>query len=120
MSRIDPTEPQFGVRCKHGPEECLGNIHELCAMNLAATQQDWWEFVQCANFEGKDHVGEEDLSRKCADVAGIPWEDVVEEPEAGMNSTIQRPGLRNCIEDRKQGLTLLKQSAKETARLGIT
>jgi len=117
------------VRCLHGADECRGNIHELCAMHLAETQQDWWEFVQCSNFEGKDHVGEIELSRKCAEVAGIPWDDVLEVPEPGdgdddegkkVKTLVRRAGLGRCISDPRQGLSLLKRSAKETAGLGIT
>lgn len=113
-SRITPQEPVFGVTCRHGPEECTGNIHELCAMDVAATQQDWWQFVQCLNFEGRQHVGEEDLAVRCAGVANIQWEDTLEDEK------VVRHGLRNCIHDEKKGRRLLKASAKHTERLGIT
>ncbi|KIJ46514.1 hypothetical protein M422DRAFT_29329 [Sphaerobolus stellatus SS14] len=125
IAKIDPSEPAFGVTCLHGEGECRGNIHELCAMTLAHTQPDWWEFVQCLNFEGTEHVGEVDLSRKCAEVTGILWADAVEEVEGEGElewwvNVKTRVGMRTCIEDRNQGLELLKRSAKETAGLGVT
>ena len=33
LSFIGTNTDSDGVECKHGPEECMGNIIELCAAN---------------------------------------------------------------------------------------
>jgi hypothetical protein len=43
--RLNASEPDWGVVCKHGPDECAGNVQELCAAKYAPSQ--WWDFVQC-------------------------------------------------------------------------
>jgi hypothetical protein len=82
-------------------------------MKVATAQQDWWEFVQCLNFEGRDHVGDEGVSSKCAEITNIPWENVVEDGK------VIRRGLQECIQNPSYGLKLLKTSVKNTAGLGI-
>ncbi|KAF8524610.1 hypothetical protein BU17DRAFT_42816 [Hysterangium stoloniferum] len=96
------------VTCLHGPMECTGNIHQLCAMDLAPEQQTWWEFLQCLNFEGKDNVGDPELAQRCAGVANIPWED--------QNGS---QGMKSCVESAK-GERLLRKSVAHSASLGIT
>lgn len=76
-------------------------------MDRASSQQDWWHFVQCVNFEGKDNVGGLALAKRCAGLAYIPWED-----EVGHR------GMRSCVESR-EGRDLLKASVRQTENLGI-
>jgi Gamma interferon inducible lysosomal thiol reductase (GILT) len=92
----------------HGVEECRGNVHELCAMNRAQSQQDWWNFVQCLNFEGKVEIGDPMLAQRCAGLAYIPWDD---QTDGGR-------GIRSCIES-QEGVELLKASVRQTESLGI-
>ncbi|KAK4246535.1 hypothetical protein C7999DRAFT_33056 [Corynascus novoguineensis] len=41
------TEHDDGVECKHGPEECLGNIIELCAQRLYPNPKTYLGFTNC-------------------------------------------------------------------------
>ena len=56
----------------HGPNECAGNVQELCAMKYTDTPV-WWRFTQCQNFQGRYEVGKPETALKCADAAGIDW-----------------------------------------------
>jgi hypothetical protein len=58
--------------CKHGAEECAGNVQQLCIAKYAPRGQ-WWNFVQCQNFGGKGAIGKPDLALRCAQAAQIDW-----------------------------------------------
>lgn len=110
----------FQATCKHGKEECRGNIHQLCIMDAlkpskagkrydlgpSAAQRLWWDFVQCENYEGGlKRIGEESLARQCIDaIGGMPqWE---------------ADGIKECVEGPK-GQELLKASIQEVKRRDI-
>ena len=57
----------------HGPEECAGNVQQLC-VNKYAPFKNWWEFVMCQNYQGREYIGEPDVALKCANTADIDWE----------------------------------------------
>jgi len=97
------SEPEYGVTCKHGPEECLGNIHELCAIAHTPSSQQWWPFLQCINYEGSSRIGLDKVSRDCAAVSGIDWEG---------------SGIAKCVSG-KEGRKLLRKSIKRTKKMGI-
>lgn len=105
----------YGAQCKHGTDECAGNIHQLCVINAlnptkagkrydigpSQAQRLWWEFIQCENFVGGvKHIGEESLAKQCTDALGkFPkWED---------------DGIKDCIRGGK-GTKLLHDSIEKT------
>jgi hypothetical protein len=92
----------------HGREECAGNIQQLCAAKYASSQEQWWSFVQCQDAEGKVHVGEPELARRCAQSAEIDW-------DSGLGECVGADGLGKTVE----GVGLLKESVKRTTGLGI-
>lgn len=57
----------------HGPEECAGNVQQLCVARYS-TQGQWWSFIQCQNFGGREGVGKPEVALRCAKVAQIDWE----------------------------------------------
>lgn len=113
-----------GVECRHGEQECQGNVQELCFMhklrssprsaagrgeeyNLSpsAAQKTWWEYVQCLNYEGAGKIGQVALAKKCAGiVGGVEWEG--------------EGGVAECVEG-KEGKELLKKSIRNSRKLGI-
>ncbi|KAG5724357.1 hypothetical protein E4T56_gene16049 [Termitomyces sp. T112] len=107
VAKLDPQEEVFGVRCKHGPEECVGNIQQLCVAKYEPAV--WWEFVQCQNYEGRDKIGNPDLALKCASTVGIDWE----KSRAGTCAGLDGSGTES------EGITLLKDSVKLAQNLGI-
>ncbi|GAW05298.1 coiled-coil domain-containing protein 58 [Lentinula edodes] len=50
IAKINSSEPDFGATCMHGPEECAGNVQQLCAAKYSPFA-NWWEFVHCNNYE---------------------------------------------------------------------
>ncbi len=116
----EEAEGKYGVACKHGDQECLGNIQELCVMQRlkstrvgekydlspSAAQRTWWEFVQCLNYAGTGEIGQADqkLAKKCLDLVGGPgWE---------------KDGVKQCIEG-KEGRELLRKSVVQAKEQGI-
>ncbi|KAJ3930007.1 MAG: hypothetical protein NXY57DRAFT_1014076 [Lentinula lateritia] len=73
IAKINSSEPDFGATCMHGPEECAGNVQQLCAAKYSPFA-NWWEFVQCNNYEGRNKIGLPDTARKCAHTAQIDLE----------------------------------------------
>ncbi|EKM80293.1 hypothetical protein AGABI1DRAFT_113492 [Agaricus bisporus var. burnettii JB137-S8] len=73
VAKFDESEPDFGgIICKHGAEECAGNVQQLCIAKYASPDQ-WWNFVQCQNFEGTAQIGKPSVALKCAEAAQIDW-----------------------------------------------
>jgi len=107
VGKINDSDSDWGVTCMHGSQECQGNVQELCAINRSQSQEDWWQFVQCLNYEGKDQVGDKALAERCAGVASIPWDD-----EDG------RKGMKGCVEG-DEGKELLKASVRRSKDMGI-
>lgn len=108
ICRIDAQEPDFGVTCMHGREECAGNVQQLCAFKYA-DRSNWWEFVQCQNYQGRENVGRADVALKCADAAGIDWSNDGTGQCAGMDGS----GTGS------EGAELLKESVLHGQKLEI-
>jgi len=73
IAKLNQSEPDFGITCLHGPEECAGNVQQLCVAKYA-TKEQWWDFVQCQNFAGRENIGKPEVALRCAQVAQIDWE----------------------------------------------
>ncbi|KAJ1821006.1 hypothetical protein LPJ56_000970 [Coemansia sp. RSA 2599] len=70
IASLDPNAT-YGAQCKHGDDECRGNIDELCALNHRPDLPSFWRFLQCLNARF-DSIGRDpDLSLKCANSAGL-------------------------------------------------
>ncbi|KAJ1568393.1 hypothetical protein HK405_002434 [Cladochytrium tenue] len=83
----------YGATCRHGDNECLGNIQQLCVRHVYPDPRIWLAFVACQN----------------KDIGRIPSRDFLEAcaAEAGV-SDIKR-SLMPCI-DGPTGVSLLKSS----------
>jgi Gamma interferon inducible lysosomal thiol reductase (GILT) len=92
----------------HGPEECAGNVQELCAAKYTPIDQ-WWEFVQCQNYQGRDKIGLPDVALKCAESAGIDWK------QSGVGECAGLDGSGKG----EEGVELLRQSIKSAHQLEI-
>ncbi|KAG8714826.1 hypothetical protein FRC11_006923 [Ceratobasidium sp. 423] len=104
IGTVNASEPLYGVTCKHGEFECAGNVHELCAIAHTSSHDEWWPFLRCLNYQGKDQIGLEDVSRKCARVVGIDWDD---------------SGIGACVSG-EEGKRLLRESVEYSKRNQIT
>ncbi|KAH7914365.1 hypothetical protein BJ138DRAFT_1133468 [Hygrophoropsis aurantiaca] len=106
LAKANASEPVYGVTCLHGPEECAGNVQELCVAKYHPTSV-WWPFVQCQNFQGREKIGTPETAASCASAAGIDWEN----GEAGQCAGQDGQG--------EEGIQLLQASAAHSVELDI-
>jgi hypothetical protein len=92
----------------HGPQECAGNVQQLCVAKYS--RSNWFEFVQCQNYEGRKHVGEPDVAIKCASLIDIDWNESKVGECAGQDGSGKG----------EEGIKLLQESAASTAEDNIT
>lgn len=107
--RINSSERDYGVTCKHGPVECAGNVQQLCAARYEEFSR-WWSFVHCQNYNARNGIGTPEIALKCAKAAKIDWENGGTGRCAGMDG--HGKGL--------EGILLLQESVRTTSALGIT
>lgn len=91
----------------HGAEECAGNVQQLCVARYEPSS--WWEFVQCQNYEGREHVGSPDVALRCARIVGIEWNI----SQAGECAGLDGSGKGS------EGIRLLKESVILSQKLRI-
>ncbi|KAK4151093.1 hypothetical protein C8A00DRAFT_36260 [Chaetomidium leptoderma] len=60
-----PTDEDDGVECRHGPQECLGNIIELCAQKLYPDPKTFLGFTMCLTRD-YERIPERNLIEDCA------------------------------------------------------
>ncbi|KAF3907701.1 hypothetical protein AA313_de0207720 [Arthrobotrys entomopaga] len=99
-----PDDSNAGMACKHGPDECLGDIIELCAYELYKPEpQRWLGFINCM---GQDYqnIPEDGFVKGCAMEYGLDFDK-----------------LEDCAssEDKDKGIDLLRTSAKRAIELDI-
>ena len=92
----------------HGPEECAGNVQQLC-VNKYAPFKNWWEFVMCQNYQGREYVGEPEVALRCANTAGIDWATSGAGQCAGLDGSGKGP----------EGVALLKESILLTEQMNV-
>ncbi|KAK3949016.1 hypothetical protein QBC32DRAFT_350079 [Pseudoneurospora amorphoporcata] len=99
-----PTNSDDGVACKHGPEECLGNIIELCAQKLYPDPKIFLGFTMCLT-RNYDEIPQRSLIEDCA-----------------LEHAIDFDQLNQCAtkDDGALGMRLLKDSVKRSADAGVT
>jgi len=108
VAKIDDSAPDFGVSCMHGPEECAGNVQQLCVKQYAPFN-NFWEFVKCQNYQGRENVGTPEVALQCAKTAGIDWEV----SGAGQCAGLDGSGKAS------EGVALLRTSTLLGHKLGI-
>ncbi|KAE8180551.1 hypothetical protein A4X06_0g9504 [Tilletia controversa] len=109
----------LGAECLHGPDECKGNIHQLCVQDAlrpsragkefdlspSAAQLKWFDIVQCMNY-AKNNIGQESLLQDCLKTVkgGPSWDGP--------------GGIAECVQG-EHGRKLLLDSFAESKKLGI-
>ncbi|KAK6077495.1 hypothetical protein SCUP234_06584 [Seiridium cupressi] len=94
-----PTDSNDGVACKHGPNECMGNIIELCAAHLYPDPKIYLGFVMCLSKDYKD----------------IPQRELVE--DCALEHAVDFEELNDCAtkDDGGFGISLLRNSVKRSS-----
>lgn len=109
IAHANSTEPDFGITCMHGPDECAGNIQQLCVAKYHPLQT-WWEFVMCQHYQTRENIGRPDVALKCARAAQIDWETSGPGQCAGLDASGKAD----------EGIQLLKESIAATQALDIS
>ncbi|TAQ91650.1 hypothetical protein B7494_g44 [Chlorociboria aeruginascens] len=100
LSYIGTPTDNDGVDCMHGPEECLGNIIELCAANQYPDPKIYLGFTMCLTRDYQD-IPQKSLIEDCA-------------LEHGMNFT----KLNECAaRDDGFGIGMLRDSVKRSTQV---
>lgn len=94
-----PTDSNDGVACKHGPNECMGNIIELCAAHLYPDPKIYLGFVMCLTRDYKE----------------IPNRELVE--DCALEHAVDFEQLNDCAtkDDGAFGIALLRGSVKRSS-----
>ncbi|KAG9289735.1 hypothetical protein G9A89_014470 [Geosiphon pyriformis] len=93
------------VICKHGEQECFGNILELCSQHVFPApiyQRRFLEFLYCLNRD-ISQKGTHDYTRKCAEYIGLDYTPIAA-----------------CANDSTLGPLLLIESVKRTQAANVT
>ncbi|KXT13315.1 hypothetical protein AC579_7225 [Pseudocercospora musae] len=98
------TDHDDGVECKHGQEECLGNIIELCAMEKYPDPKIYLGFTMCLTREYQ-RIPERALIEDCALEHGLDMDKIQE-------CTVNEDGALS--------VDLLKASFNRTRTAGVT
>ncbi|CZR63487.1 uncharacterized protein PAC_13384 [Phialocephala subalpina] len=104
LSYIGTPTDNDGVDCMHGPEECLGNIIELCASQLYPDPKIYLGFTMCMTRDYHD-IPSKSLVEDCALEHGIDFDKLNE------CSIADNGGL---------GMGLLRDSIRRTKDAGVT
>ena len=93
-----------GVQCKHGPDECLGNILELCAAQLYPDTKTYLGFTMCLTNDYAQ-IPEEALVKDCALEHGVDFDKI-----------------NDCAskDDGAYGQDLLRESVNRTTEADVT
>jgi hypothetical protein len=83
-------------------------VQQLCVAKYT-NPTDWWSFVHCQNYQGRDRIGTPDVALNCAKIAGIDWEGGGAGDCAGLDGSGRG----------SEGVSLLQESVKATKALGI-
>ncbi|PKS09235.1 hypothetical protein jhhlp_003849 [Lomentospora prolificans] len=94
LSFIGTPSSNDGVACRHGPQECMGNILELCAFELYPDPKISLGFTMCITRDYK-HIPERSLIQDCA-----------------LEHAIDFQALNNCAsrDDGAHGVDMLRRS----------
>ena len=117
MGRPDPPEECFAgeLFCQHGPNECVGNIIEACAMHYYPSPAQHWPFIHCyeQSAEAEDATT---AGRPSRDDPGAPWRTL---RRCAREALVNEEVVRECAEEPSAGLgaRLQAEHARATAAL---
>lgn len=98
------TDHDDGVVCKHGQEECLGNIIELCATKLYPDPKMYLGFAMCLTKQYKD----------------IPKRSLIEDCALEHGMSMERINSCAVQDDGSLSVDMLKSSFNRSAEAGVT
>jgi len=109
VATVNGSDPEFGVTCKHGRDECAGDVQQLCVAKYTPMKA-WWEFVMCQDYQGRARIGRSDVALRCARTAKIDWN----------GSPVGQCAGSDGSGTGEEGVRLLRDSVHVASSLGIT
>ncbi|XP_068724249.1 gamma-interferon-inducible lysosomal thiol reductase-like [Montipora capricornis] len=109
---------EWTYTCQHGPQECVGNLIETCAISILKNESVYLPFIHC--FEG--NVGSEDplsVGQKCAQQQGIDF-TAINKCQSGIegNSLEHEMALKtNALEPRHYYVPWITLNGKHTENI---
>jgi len=87
-----------GVECLHGPDECMGNIVELCAAHLYPEPRIYLGFVMCLSNDYSD-IPDKNLVKACALEHAVDFDKLNEcaSSEDGLGIAMLRESVERSI-----------------------
>jgi hypothetical protein len=76
MHYIGSKQEDGSWKCKHGDEECAGDLQQLCVQQYSKdyNRYNWlMNFILCNNKEGLDQTGSFATATKCLKETGVPF-----------------------------------------------
>lgn len=83
-------------------------MQQLCVAKYT-NLEDWWSFIQCQNYQGRDSIGAPEVALNCAKIAGIDWVSSGAGECAGVDGTGKG----------EEGVRLLQESVQATKSMDI-
>jgi len=74
--------------CLHGPDECVGDLLEICAYNLTYSAQNeygWWKFCLCLQNDYEDIPNN---AQSCAQTANLNWDPILSCSKGSLGSSL--------------------------------
>ncbi|PQE10254.1 gamma interferon inducible lysosomal thiol reductase protein [Rutstroemia sp. NJR-2017a WRK4] len=100
LSFIGAPTDNDGVACMHGPEECMGNILELCAASLYPDPKIYLGFTMCLTRDYKD-IPQRSLVEDCALEHGMDFDKLnacTVQDDGGFGMGMLRDSVRRSTE----------------------
>jgi len=100
LSYIGTPTDNDGVSCMHGPQECMGNIIELCSAKLYPDPKIYLGFTMCLSRDYQE-IPQESLVKDCALEHGIDFDELDKcavEENGGTAMAILRDSVRRSID----------------------
>jgi hypothetical protein len=94
-----PTDGDDGVSCKHGPNECLGNILQLCAASLYPDPKQNLGFAMCMEKQ-YELIPRRTLIEECAAEYGLEFDklnDCASKEHGGFGIGLLRDSVRRSL-----------------------
>lgn len=106
---------EWAFTCQHGPQECVGNLIETCAISLLKNVSVYFPFIHCleVNIKSGDPVS---IGRECAQKQGIDFSpiDKCQKGPEGKSLEHQMALKTNALEPRHYYVPWITLNGKHT------